>query len=258
LEFCCLRKLGILLVENMRFAYQAKTLFTKAVNGRTALAFTGVAMGVACPLTAYCRSGPTRLRLPEGETWETMLDKCFPPELEDINREETRVAFKLVGFKNKHLPDLVFTAMDLDGNGKLTRDEVLQVAKLLNSGEDRGLAEFLFNAVDADHNKKVSRKELQAVLYALLETKFLIERTGLREDVPAFFKGFSDTDFQSYAKYCSNRLCEDIFNYADSNRDGRLSFSEFFKWYRRGGREVCIVQGVIDDLISDFNDDRTQ
>jgi len=237
--------------------YQAKNLFTKATNARrSALVFTGVTMGVVCPATAYCRSSPVTLKLPEGETWESILEKCFPTELDEITREETRVAFKLIGFKNQHLPDLIFTAMDLNNDGNLTKDEVMEVAKLLNSGSDKGLAQFLFNAVDADHNKKISRKELQGVLYTLLETKFLIERCGLREDVAAFFTNFNDTDFQSYAKYCSNRLCEDIFNYADSNRDGKLSFNEFFKWYRRGGREVCIIQSVVDDLLSDFNDCR--
>ena len=48
------------------------------------------------------------------------------------------------------------------------------------------------------------------------------------------------------------RLCESIFNYADSNRDGKLTFNEFFKWYRRGGREVCIVQSVVNHLTSKF------
>jgi len=241
----------------MRVSFNhAKKLFSKVANRRTALALTGVTVGVICPATAYCRSSPSMIKLPEGETWESILDKCFPTDLDEITREETRIAFKLVGFKNQHLPDLIFTAMDLDNNGSLTREEVMTVANLLNSGQDKGVAKFLFNAVDADHNRKISRKELQSVLYTLLETKFMIERVGLREDVPAFFAGFDDADFKSYAKYCSNRLCESIFNYADSNRDGKLTFNEFFKWYRRGGREVCIVQSVIDDLVSDFNDTR--
>jgi len=86
----------------MRVSFnQAKKFFSKVANKRTALALTGVTVGVICPATAYCRSKPTTIKLPEGETWETILDKCFPSDLGEITREETRVAFKLVGFKNE-------------------------------------------------------------------------------------------------------------------------------------------------------------
>lgn len=239
----------------MRVFNQARILCRKAFNARTAVALTGISFWSA---TAYCRSRPNVLTLPEGETWESLLNKCFPADLDEITREEARVAFKLLGFKNTHLADVVFTAMDLNNDGTLTKTEILEVTKLLNSGQDKGVARFLFNAVDADHNKRISRQELQNVLYSLLETKFMIERVGLRDDIPTYFENFTDSDFQAYAKYCSNRLCEDIFNYADSNRDNKLSFSEFFRWYRRGGSQVIVIQGVLDDLISDFNDCRAK
>merc|ERR1719429_841085 len=93
-------------------------------------------------------------------TWEEVLGKVFPENVDELDNEEVRVCLKLLGFSNLHLADLLFNSMDLDGNGRLTKDEVVAVAKLLSSDSDKDRAQFLFNAVDNDHNKKISKDEL--------------------------------------------------------------------------------------------------
>jgi len=239
----------------MRFFHKASSFAQRALRSRNTLLFTGVAMGFAFPTAAYCRQHS--LTLPEGITWEDMLSKVFPENVDELDNDEVRVCLKLMGFTNMHLADLLFSAMDLDGNGMLTKQEVMDVAQLLSSPIDKDRAQFLFNAVDSDHNKKITRDEIYLVLYTLLETKFLVEKNGLVHDTPDFFKNFNDDDFKSYAKYCSNKLTEDIFVFADTNRDGVLSFKEFFKWYRRGGEQVVIIQNVLDDLVTDFGNAET-
>jgi len=234
----------------MRFFHKASCFAQRALRSKSTLLVTGVAVGFAFPTAAYCRQHS--LALPEGQTWEAVLSKVFPENVSELDQEEVRVCLKLLGFTNMHLADLLFTSMDLDGNGLLTKDEVVAVAKLLSSNSDKDRAQFLFNAVDGDHNKKISRAEMYDVLYTLLETKFLVERNGLLMDTPDFFTNFTDADFKSYAKYCANKLTQDIFIFADINRDGVLSFKEFFKWYRRGGQQVVIIQHVLDDLVTDF------
>jgi len=235
----------------MRFFHKASSFAKRAVQSKSTLLFAGVSLGFATfPTAAYCRQHA--LTLPDGVSWEDVLSKVFPENVDELDNEEVRVCLKLMGFSNLHLADLLFNSMDLDGNGRLTKDEVLECAKLLSSPRDKDRAQFLFNAVDCDKNRKISRDEMYTVLYTLLETKFLVEKTGLINDTPDFFANFTDSDFKSYAKYCANKLTEDIFIFADSNRDGVLQFKEFFRWYRRGGEQVVIIQHVLDDLVTDF------
>jgi len=218
---------------------------------------TGVTLSSAYFMSpvGYCRARP-RIAPPEGESWEDVLNRIFPPNTNELTKEDARVMLKYMGLKNAHLANLLFDSMDLNQDGWLTKDEVLEVTTLLTSGKDKDIATFLFRVVDANHNKYISRKEFADVMFALLETKFHLERSGLKTDVPAFFQNFKNEDWSSYAKYCSNRISSDIFNYADSNRDNKLSFKEFYRWYRRGGAQVETVNGIVDDLLADFDDIR--
>jgi len=139
----------------MRFFHKASSFAQRALQSRTTLLFAGVTMGFAFPTAAYCRQHS--LSMPDGVTWEDMLSKVFPDNVDELDNDEVRVCLKLMGFSNMHLADLLFSAMDLDGNGMLTKQEVMDVAKLLSSPVDKDRARFLFNAVDADHKKDFKR-----------------------------------------------------------------------------------------------------
>merc|ERR1712159_373004 len=155
-----------------------------------------------------------------------------------------------MGVTDRGVIDSVFEAVDMNKDGRLQIHEVMSTLMLLTEGTESEKSKFLFKVIDQDRSGKVDQDEMRRFLRALLKVKFVVKGGGLDSDVPEFFLDFSDTDYDSYAKYSANKLVCNIFMFADSNRDGELDYKEFKRWFNRGGPDVTAMKAALEDLLS--------
>lgn len=113
--------------------------------------------------------------------------------------------------------------MDWNGNGLLEPHEVSAVLTLLQSGTEKEKYEFLFYCIDLDHSGKVDKQEMRQMVRALLQARYHIHGLSDRWDTSESFTDIEPSEYRALAKYKSNKIVRDIFDYADTNRDGELN-----------------------------------
>jgi len=177
------------------------------------------------------------------------MKREHPDYEEGLSRESVTTLFNHMGVTDNSVIDSVFNAMDADEDGRLEYEDVMTTLVLLTEGTDSQKSKFLFKVIDADNSGLVDADEMRRFMRALLKVKFVVKAGGLDADVPEFFLGFTDEDFNSYAKYSANKLVSNIFLFADTSRRGELNFKQFKRWFSRGGPDVSIMRSALHDLV---------
>ena len=112
---------------------------------------------------------------------------------------------KALGLRSEYLARRVLTAFDLDGDGVIKKDEFLEGVRKLCLADDRDKLMFAFRLHDHDGDGTLSRDEL-----------FRMIAIGLAEN-----------DVAERATQPPDALAKALFNMADTNKDGKVSFDEF-------------------------------
>ena len=95
----------------------------------------------------------------------------------------------------------------------------------------------------------MDKNEFRQLLTSMLTAKYHLSGLDDPYDPQEYYVGFKEEDYPSLAKFKANRMVRDIFIFADKNRDGELSMKEFLHWCRRGGKEVEMLQHVLEDTL---------
>ncbi len=118
---------------------------------------------------------------------------------------------RALGLRSEYLARRVLTAFDLDGDGVIRKDEFLEGVRKLCLGSDTEKLMFAFRLHDHDGDGTLSRDEL-----------FRMIAIGLAEN-----------DVAERATQPPDALAKALFNMADTNKDGKISFEEFEAVVRR-------------------------
>lgn len=142
------------------------------------------------------------------------------------------IASQLLSKQEKEQIDKVFRAMDLNGDGKLQKDEI-----------KKGYAEFfgrqltdqevdeLFAKVDADGSGEIEYSEF---VVATLNEKNLLSNNKLQTAFKMFDKDGGGTisvdeikEVLSFGQNLDEHIIQQIINQVDANGDGEISYEEF-------------------------------
>jgi len=142
------------------------------------------------------------------------------------------IASQLLSKQEKEQIDKVFRAMDLNGDGKLQKDEI-----------KKGYAEFfgrhltdqevdeLFNKVDADGSGEIEYSEF---VVATLNEKNLLSNNKLQTAFKMFDKDGGGTisiqeikEVLSFGQNLDENVIQQIIKQVDANGDGEISYEEF-------------------------------
>lgn len=142
------------------------------------------------------------------------------------------IASQLLSKQEKEQIDRVFRAMDLNGDGKLQKDEI-----------KKGYAEFfgrqltdqevdeLFAKVDADGSGEIEYSEF---VVATLNEKNLLSNNKLQTAFKMFDKDGGGTisvdeikEVLSFGQNLDENIIQQIIKQVDANGDGEISYEEF-------------------------------
>jgi NADPH oxidase 5 len=112
---------------------------------------------------------------------------------------------KALGLRSEYLARRVLAAFDLDGDGVIQKQEFLEGVRKLCLSSDTDKLMFAFRLHDHDGDGTLSRDEL-----------FRMIAIGLAEN-----------DVTERATQPPDALAKALFNLADTNKDGKISFEEF-------------------------------
>ena len=126
--------------------------------------------------------------------------------------------------------DALFDAFDSDGNGSIDFAELGAGLSVLCGGDAEQRVRLAFSLFDLDGDGTISPREMTRYLGAVFRVAFARDET-LRARVAATPEELADaTAKQAFA------LC-------DTNRDGRLDYREFRRWYlSQNGEEDSVVE----------------
>ncbi len=116
-----------------------------------------------------------------------------------------------LGLRSEYLARRVLVAFDVDRNGVITRNEFLDGVRRLVAGSDQEKLAFAFRVYDHDGDGTLSREELYRMIAMSLSESDVTERPS-----------------QSAAN-----VAQALFEAADTNRDGRITFAELEAVVRR-------------------------
>ncbi|XP_022109877.1 NADPH oxidase 5-like [Acanthaster planci] len=125
----------------------------------------------------------------------------------DIDRESFKNALEV---RNVFFADRFFDMFDYDHSGTVSQQEMMDGLFLLTKGTKEEKLRFFFDVYDLDENGTIEKDELRALL-----------KTGVEESSLQL----SDRKV--------DHLTETLFNTADQNSDGSISFDEFMTALKR-------------------------
>ncbi|PIC18216.1 hypothetical protein B9Z55_024188 [Caenorhabditis nigoni] len=128
-----------------------------------------------------------------------------------------------------------FDLLDVDKDGRLSRNEIAALLRTINVEPTRVELDFIFGEMDTDKTGKISKEEF--VNYMKSPP---IHRTTLRELEVQFRKFDSDGDgaitedemaeiLRSTADLVDREAIRDMFKATDLNGDGKITFFEFVR-----------------------------
>jgi len=171
-------------------------------------------------------------------TFQRMKGKRRDPVKLDTFKE----LFTSVGL-DEEMAESVFQIMDWDHTGTLEPHEVGAVFTLFESSEvhDDKISHFrfLFRCMDLDCTGSVSRDTFRKMLTAMLKAKYHLSPKS------ELLNGVKRDEYHAVATYEANKLVQDIFMFADQDRDGRLNLKEFVRWAWRGTPDVVLVGDLL-------------
>lgn len=130
----------------------------------------------------------------------------------------------------------VFLAFDLDGDGRLTKDELIQgMSQIMTKGEAISDVEKIMTVIDVDNNGFIEYEEF---LRATLNKEKLLSKENIKLAFDLF-----DQDGSGYiskeelknvlgrgqSKEVPDNVWSSIIKEIDSNSDGEISFDEFYE-----------------------------
>jgi predicted ferric reductase/Ca2+-binding EF-hand superfamily protein len=110
-----------------------------------------------------------------------------------------------LGLRSEYLARRVLAAFDLNADGVIARDELIEGVRKLIAGTDREKLMFAFRVHDHDGDGSLSREELYRMIAVSL----------------------SESDVAERPTHSAQGVANTLFAAADTNRDGRISFAEF-------------------------------
>ena len=142
------------------------------------------------------------------------------------------IAAQLLNKQEKEQIDKVFRAMDLNGDGKLSKDEIQggfaqYFGKSLNDKE----VDEMFDKVDADGSGAIDYSEF---VVATMNEKNLLSNNKLQTAFKMFDKdggGSISTDeikqVLAFGQNLDEKVIAEVIKQVDANGDGEISFEEF-------------------------------
>jgi calcium-dependent protein kinase len=142
------------------------------------------------------------------------------------------IASQLLTKQEKEQIDRVFRAMDLNGDGKLQKDEIKKgYAEYFGRNLTDQEVDELFARVDGDGNGEIEYTEF---VVATLNEKNLLSNNKLQTAFKMFDKDGGGTisieeikEVLSFGQNLDEKLIQQIINQVDANGDGEISYEEF-------------------------------
>jgi len=142
------------------------------------------------------------------------------------------IASQLLSKQEKEQIDKVFRAMDLNGDGKLQKDEIKQgYAEYFGRNLTDDEVDEMFNKVDADGSGEIEYSEF---VVATLNEKNLLSNNKLQTAFKMFDKdGGGSISIEeikqvlSFGQKLEESVVEQIIKQVDENGDGEISYDEF-------------------------------
>ncbi|KAG7395517.1 hypothetical protein PHYBOEH_003657 [Phytophthora boehmeriae] len=131
----------------------------------------------------------------------------------------------LNAWENKQLQKVmenVFDGFDTDHDGFIDFCELSSGISVLCSGSQQDKIKSAFSLFDINQDGFIARDEMETYLTSVYRIVFMISPTVLEQ-----FRSISPEEL-------ARITTADAFTLADANKDGRLSFDEFTKWYSSG------------------------
>ena len=141
-------------------------------------------------------------------------------------------ASQLLNKQEKEQIDKVFRAMDINGDGKLSKDEIQQgFAQYFGRSLDDKEVDEMFEKVDADGSGAIDYSEF---VVATMNEKNMLSNNKLQTAFKMFDKdggGSISTDeikqVLSFGQNLDEKVIAEVIKQVDANGDGEISFEEF-------------------------------
>jgi len=134
----------------------------------------------------------------------------------------------------------LFTAFDVDGDGTVSFQELLQGTSALLEGNTDEVLRLRFKSIDTDHSGFVDLKEAQSLggktqrlirvgfMVGINAQKYELMKAGLKESdftplLEAIDKSFRDNKY-------AEKEAKLLFKYCDKNEDGKISEDEYVQF----------------------------
>jgi predicted ferric reductase/Ca2+-binding EF-hand superfamily protein len=116
-----------------------------------------------------------------------------------------------LGLRSEYLARRVLAAFDLNGDGFISKDEMIEGVRKLVGGDEQEKLSFVFRLHDHDGDGSISEQELTRMIAISL----------------------AESDVAERATNTAEKLARAVFASADANGDGKLSFAEALAEVRR-------------------------
>ena len=148
------------------------------------------------------------------------------------------IASQLLGKQEKEQIDKVFRAMDVNGDGKLSKEEIQNgYHKFFGRSLNDEDVDEMFAKVDADGSGEIDYSEF---VVATMNEKNLLSNNKLQTAFKMFDKdggGSISTDeirqVLSFGQNLDEKVVNDIIKQVDANGDGEISFEEFAEMMKK-------------------------
>ena len=139
----------------------------------------------------------------------------------------------------------IFDEHDTDKDGKINQKELFELVKKIDNVSDQQLKNLkaAFNTATEESEDKLINFETFVVLY-----KPILKERKLEKDADEVMKAFKTFDkdgngvisqaemkhiLQAFGENVTDEDVEEIFNEADTNKDGNIDYQEFVDFYKQ-------------------------